>query len=34
MLVGFVFSDGSGRKLRPAVVISASAYQRARVVSR
>ena len=30
MLVGFVFSDGSGRKLRPAVVISTPAYQRAR----
>ncbi len=30
VLVGFVFSDGSGRKLRPAVVISAPAYQRAR----
>ena len=30
MLVGFVFADESGRKLRPAVVISAPAYQRAR----
>lgn len=30
VLVGFVFSDESGRKLRPAVVISAPAYQRAR----
>ena len=30
VLVGFVFSDGSGRKLRPAVVISSSAYNRAR----
>ena len=30
VLVGFVFSDESGRKLRPAVVISTPAYQRAR----
>jgi mRNA interferase MazF len=30
VLVGFVFSDESGRKLRPAVVVSARAYQRAR----
>ena len=30
VLVGFVFSDESGRKLRPAVVVSASGYQRAR----
>lgn len=30
MLVGFVFADESGRKLRPAVVISSLAYQRAR----
>ena len=30
VLVGFVFSDESGRKLRPAVVISSPAYQRAR----
>lgn len=30
MLVGFVFSDESGRKLRPAVVISSSAYNRSR----
>src|SRR5436189_9678 len=30
VLVGFVFSDESGRKLRPAVVISARAYHRAR----
>ena len=30
VLVDFVFSDTSGRKLRPAVVISASAYHRAR----
>jgi len=29
-LVGFVFSDESGRKVRPAVVISSPAYQRAR----
>jgi len=30
VLVGFVFSDESGRKLRPAVVLSSSAYHRAR----
>ena len=30
VLVGFVFSDESGRKLRPAVVISSPAYNRAR----
>ena len=30
VLVGFVFADESGRKLRPAVVISSAAYQRAR----
>lgn len=30
ILVGFVFSDETGRKLRPAVVISSSAYHRAR----
>lgn len=30
VLVGFVFSDESGRKVRPAVVISSSAYGRAR----
>jgi mRNA interferase MazF len=30
VLVGFVFSDESGRKLRPAVVISSSAYNRGR----
>ena len=30
VLVGFVFSDESGRKLRPAVIISAAAYNRAR----
>lgn len=30
VLVGFVFSDESGRKLRPAVVISTPVYQRAR----
>jgi len=30
VLVGFVFSDESGRKVRPAVVISAPAYERAR----
>lgn len=30
VLVGFVFSDESGRKLRPAVVISSAAYHRAR----
>jgi len=30
VLVGFVFSDESVRKLRPAVVISSSAYNRTR----
>jgi mRNA interferase MazF len=30
VLVGFVFSDESGRKLRPAVVLSSPAYHRAR----
>jgi len=30
VLVGFVFSDESGRKLRPAVVLSAPGYHRAR----
>jgi len=30
VLVGFVFSDGSGKKLRPAVVISSPVYNRAR----
>lgn len=30
VLVGFVFSDESGKKLRPAVVISFPAYNRAR----
>jgi mRNA interferase MazF len=30
VLVGFVFSDESGRKVRPAVVISSAAYSRAR----
>lgn len=30
VLVGFVFADESGRKLRPAVVISSPAYNRAR----
>jgi mRNA interferase MazF len=30
VLVGFVFSDESGRKVRPAVVISSSGYHRAR----
>lgn len=30
VLVGFVFADESGRKLRPAVVLSTRAYQRAR----
>jgi len=29
-LVGFVFSDESGKKVRPAVVISSAAYHRAR----
>lgn len=30
VLVGFVFSDEAGKKLRPAVVISSPAYHRAR----
>ena len=30
VLVGFVFSDESGKKLRPAVVISSSVYNRGR----
>ena len=30
VLVSFVFADESGRKLRPAVVVSAPAYHRAR----
>jgi mRNA interferase MazF len=30
VLVGFVFSDESGRKLRPAIVVSSAAYNRAR----
>ena len=30
VLVGFVFADESGRKVRPALVISSQAYQRAR----
>lgn len=30
VLVSFVFSDESGKKFRPAVVISSSAYNRAR----
>jgi mRNA-degrading endonuclease toxin of MazEF toxin-antitoxin module len=30
VLVGFVFADESGRKLRPAVVISSPGYHRAR----
>lgn len=30
VLVGFVFSDDSGRRLRPAVVISSAAFNRAR----
>lgn len=30
VLVGFVFSDESGRKLRPAIVISSAAHNRAR----
>ena len=29
VLVGFVFTEGSGKKLRPAVVISSPAYHRA-----
>ena len=30
VLVGFVFSDESGKKLRPAVVINSPTYQRTR----
>jgi len=30
VLVGFVFSDESGKKVRPAVVISSPDYHRAR----
>lgn len=30
VLVGFVFSDEAGRKVRPALVVSAPAYHRAR----
>ncbi len=30
VLVGFVFADESGRKLRPSVIISSPAYHRAR----
>jgi mRNA interferase MazF len=30
VLVGFIFSDESGRKVRPALVISSPAYHRAR----
>ena len=30
VLVGFVFSDESGKKLRPAVVVSSAAYNRSR----
>jgi len=30
ILVGFVFSDESGEKRRPAVVVSSDAYQRSR----
>ena len=30
VLLGFVFSEGSGKKLRPAVVICSPAYHRAR----
>jgi mRNA-degrading endonuclease toxin of MazEF toxin-antitoxin module len=30
VLVGFVFADESGKKLRPALVISSPAYQRGR----
>jgi mRNA interferase MazF len=30
VLVGFLFSDESGKKVRPAVVISSAAYHRAR----
>jgi mRNA interferase MazF len=30
VLVGFVFSDESGKKLRPAVIISSASYNRSR----
>jgi mRNA interferase MazF len=30
VLVGFIFADESGKKLRPAVVVSSAAYHRAR----
>lgn len=30
VLIGFVFSDESGRKLRPALVVSSPAYHRGR----
>jgi mRNA interferase MazF len=30
VLVGFVFSDESGKKVRPALVVSSPAYQRGR----
>lgn len=30
VLVGFVFADGTGTKLRPAVVLSSSGYHRGR----
>jgi mRNA interferase MazF len=30
VLVGFVFSEETGKKLRPAVVVSSAAYNRAR----
>lgn len=30
VLVGFVFSDESGRKLRPALIVSSRGYNRAR----
>jgi mRNA interferase MazF len=30
VLVGFMFSDESGKKLRPAVIISSASYNRAR----
>jgi mRNA interferase MazF len=30
VLVGFVFADESGKKLRPALVVSSSAYHRGR----
>jgi len=30
VLVGFVYSDESGKKLRPAVIISSLAYHRGR----